>query len=70
MIGAHCGHVLVHLKGASDRLAQWMLIGVFQLVTGLALHFTIIRMNTDLYVHVRFYHLRMLAHTFAHAVSE
>lgn len=49
VIGAHCGHVIVHLVDGKDRVAQWNLAGWAQLIFGLILHFTgAIAMNTDL----------------------
>ncbi|GLT47932.1 hypothetical protein SLA2020_215850 [Shorea laevis] len=50
IIGAHFGHVLIYLKGHSDRLKHWLIMGLFFLVLGLILHFThAIPLNKQLY---------------------
>ncbi|KAE8677699.1 heparan-alpha-glucosaminide N-acetyltransferase-like isoform X3 [Hibiscus syriacus] len=49
IIGVHFGHVLVHLKGHSERLKQWIVMGFAFLVLGFALHFTLIPLNKQLY---------------------
>ncbi|TYI57848.1 hypothetical protein E1A91_D11G311300v1 [Gossypium mustelinum] len=40
IIGVHFGHVLVHLKGHSERLKQWIMMGFALLILGIVLHFT------------------------------
>ncbi|RZC85645.1 hypothetical protein C5167_026321 [Papaver somniferum] len=40
IIGVHFGHILVHLKGHSDRLKHWMGMDLSLLILGLVLHFT------------------------------
>ncbi|KAI3979025.1 hypothetical protein MKX01_016200 [Papaver californicum] len=50
IIGVHFGHILVHLKGHSDRLKHWMGMGLSLLTLGLVLHFTnAIPLNKQLY---------------------
>ncbi|GLT68676.1 hypothetical protein SLA2020_408850 [Shorea laevis] len=50
IIGAHFGHVLIYLKGHSDRLKHWLIMGLFFLVLGLILCFThAIPLNRQLY---------------------
>ncbi|XP_028183472.1 uncharacterized protein LOC114370355 [Glycine soja] len=49
-IGIHYGHVLIHFKGHSERLKQWLLMGFLLLTLGLMLHFTeAIPINKQLY---------------------
>ncbi|XVE89641.1 hypothetical protein DITRI_Ditri20bG0012100 [Diplodiscus trichospermus] len=50
IIGVHFGHVLVHLKGHSERLKQWIIMGFALLILGILLHFThAIPLNKQLY---------------------
>ncbi|GKV42675.1 hypothetical protein SLEP1_g50053 [Rubroshorea leprosula] len=50
IIRAHFGHVLIYLKGHSDRLKHWVIMGLFFLVLGLILHFIhAIPLNKQLY---------------------
>ncbi|KAF4364778.1 hypothetical protein F8388_018454 [Cannabis sativa] len=50
IIGVHFGHVLVHLKGHSERLKNWAMMGFALLISGLILHFThAIPLNKQLY---------------------
>ncbi|KAG1331248.1 heparan-alpha-glucosaminide N-acetyltransferase [Cocos nucifera] len=50
VIGVHYGHVLIHFKGHSERLKQWLLMGVGLLICGIILHFTTaIPINKQLY---------------------
>ncbi|XP_022719435.1 heparan-alpha-glucosaminide N-acetyltransferase isoform X2 [Durio zibethinus] len=50
IIGVHFGHVLVHLKGHSERVKQWIMMGFALLVIGILLHFThAIPLNKQLY---------------------
>ncbi|KAG8390983.1 hypothetical protein BUALT_Bualt01G0140500 [Buddleja alternifolia] len=50
IIGVHCGHVLVHMKGHSSRLQQWTMMGFGLLILGFILHFTdAIPLNKQLY---------------------
>ncbi|PPD90081.1 hypothetical protein GOBAR_DD12966 [Gossypium barbadense] len=50
IIGVHFGHVLVHLKGHSERLKQWIMMGFALLILGIVLHFThAIPLNKQLY---------------------
>ncbi|WRX23607.1 hypothetical protein QQP08_016094 [Theobroma cacao] len=49
IIGVHFGHVLVHLKGHSERLRQWIMMGIALLILGIVLHFTAIPLNKQLY---------------------
>ncbi|CAL9189527.1 unnamed protein product [Musa hybrid cultivar] len=39
-VGVHYGHVLIHLKGHSERLKHWLLTGFGLLICGITLHFT------------------------------
>ncbi|XP_077240213.1 uncharacterized protein LOC143881102 [Tasmannia lanceolata] len=49
-IGVHYGHVLIHFKGHSERLKQWVLMGLGLLIIAIILHFTdAIPMNKQLY---------------------
>lgn len=49
VIGAHCGHVIVHEPESRHRVMQWQLVGGFFLALGLLMHFSgTIPMNTDL----------------------
>nr|XP_010912731.1 heparan-alpha-glucosaminide N-acetyltransferase isoform X2 [Elaeis guineensis] len=50
VIGVHYGHVLIHFKVHSERLKQWLLMGVGLLICGIILHFTtVIPINKQLY---------------------
>ncbi|XP_058082279.1 uncharacterized protein LOC131230391 isoform X2 [Magnolia sinica] len=50
IIGVHCGHVLVHMKGHSSRLKHWAVMGLALLISGIVLHFTnAIPLNKQLY---------------------
>ncbi|KAJ9681883.1 hypothetical protein PVL29_017989 [Vitis rotundifolia] len=50
IIGVHFGHVIMHLKGHSDRLKHWVVMGFGLLVLGITLHFTdAIPLNKQLY---------------------
>ncbi|KAL9318194.1 hypothetical protein ACSQ67_014711 [Phaseolus vulgaris] len=50
IIGIHYGHVLIHFKGHSERLKQWLSLGFFLLIIGIILHFTdAIPINKQLY---------------------
>ncbi|WVY95844.1 hypothetical protein V8G54_027995 [Vigna mungo] len=40
VIGIHYGHVLIHFKGHSERLKQWLTLGLVLFTIGLILHFT------------------------------
>ncbi|POO01767.1 hypothetical protein TorRG33x02_025440 [Trema orientale] len=49
-IGIHYGHVLIHFKGHSERLKQWLSMGFGLLIIGIILHFTdAIPINKQLY---------------------
>lgn len=49
-IGIHYGHVLIHFKGHSERLKQWVSMGVVLVVIAIILHFTdAIPLNKQLY---------------------
>lgn len=49
-IGIHYGHVLIHFKGHSERLKQWVSMGFGLLIIALILHFTdAIPINKQLY---------------------
>ncbi|XP_062167012.1 uncharacterized protein LOC133873309 [Alnus glutinosa] len=49
-IGIHYGHVLIHFKGHSERLKQWVSMGFVLLVLAIILHFTdAIPMNKQLH---------------------
>ncbi|XP_059667581.1 uncharacterized protein LOC132313000 [Cornus florida] len=49
-IGIHYGHVLIHFKGHSERLKQWVSMGLGLLVLAIILHFTdAIPINKQLY---------------------
>ncbi|KAM6593146.1 hypothetical protein CsatA_000849 [Cannabis sativa] len=49
-IGIHYGHILVHFKGHSERLKQWMSMGFGLLIIAIILHFTdAIPINKQLY---------------------
>ncbi|URE12767.1 heparan-alpha-glucosaminide N-acetyltransferase-like [Musa troglodytarum] len=49
-VGVHCGHVLIHLKGHSERLKHWLPMGFGLLICGIILHFTnAIPLNKQLY---------------------
>ncbi|PNX65823.1 heparan-alpha-glucosaminide N-acetyltransferase-like protein, partial [Trifolium pratense] len=39
-IGIHYGHVLIHFKGHSERLKQWLSMGFVLFILGITLHFT------------------------------
>ncbi|KAK3406277.1 hypothetical protein EUGRSUZ_K02443 [Eucalyptus grandis] len=39
-IGIHYGHVLIHFKGHSERLKQWVSMGLCLLIVAIILHFT------------------------------
>ncbi|KAL6613874.1 hypothetical protein ACP70R_036144 [Stipagrostis hirtigluma subsp. patula] len=50
IIGVHYGHVLVHMKSHTDRLKQWITMGIALLVLGIILHFShAIPLNKQLY---------------------
>ncbi|KAK1278179.1 hypothetical protein QJS04_geneDACA007271 [Acorus gramineus] len=50
IIGVHFGHVLVHIKGHTQRLRHWVLMGFALLISGIILHFTsAIPLNKQLY---------------------
>ncbi|KAG0540871.1 hypothetical protein BDA96_03G446700 [Sorghum bicolor] len=50
IIGVHYGHVLVHMKSHTDRLRQWVTMGICLLVLGIILHFShAIPLNKQLY---------------------
>jgi len=50
VVGVHYGHVLVHMKSHTDRLRQWVTMGVALLVLGIILHFShAIPLNKQLY---------------------
>ncbi|XP_027936131.1 heparan-alpha-glucosaminide N-acetyltransferase-like [Vigna unguiculata] len=50
VIGIHYGHVLIHFKGHSERLKQWLSLGFVLFTIGLILHFThAIPINKQLY---------------------
>lgn len=50
VVGVHYGHVLVHMKSHTDRLRQWVTMGVALLVLGIVLHFShAIPLNKQLY---------------------
>ncbi|PAN26678.1 hypothetical protein PAHAL_5G030600 [Panicum hallii] len=50
IIGVHYGHVLVHMKSHTDRLRQWVTMGIALLVLGIILHFShAIQLNKQLY---------------------
>ncbi|KAJ0028466.1 hypothetical protein Pint_35726 [Pistacia integerrima] len=49
-IGIHYGHVLIHFKGHSERLKQWVSMGFGLLIIAIILHFTdAIPINKQLY---------------------
>ncbi|KAK8546297.1 hypothetical protein V6N12_027091 [Hibiscus sabdariffa] len=49
-IGIHYGHVLIHFKGHSERLKQWVSMAVGLLIVAIILHFTdAIPINKQLY---------------------
>ncbi|XP_030541108.1 heparan-alpha-glucosaminide N-acetyltransferase-like [Rhodamnia argentea] len=49
-IGIHYGHVLIHFKGHSERLKQWVSMGLCLLIIAIILHFTdAIPINKQLY---------------------
>ncbi|KAH7681327.1 Heparan-alpha-glucosaminide N-acetyltransferase protein [Dioscorea alata] len=49
-IGVHYGHVLVHFKNHSDRLKQWLLMGLGLIIFAIIFHFTnAIPINKQLY---------------------
>ncbi|KAJ9184344.1 hypothetical protein P3X46_004076 [Hevea brasiliensis] len=49
-IGVHYGHVLIHFKGHSERLKQWVSMGFGLLIIAIILHFTdAIPINKQLY---------------------
>ncbi|XP_058740308.1 uncharacterized protein LOC131612556 [Vicia villosa] len=49
-IGIHYGHVLIHFKGHSERLKQWLSMGSVLLIIAIVLHFTdAIPINKQLY---------------------
>ncbi|PSS23643.1 Heparan-alpha-glucosaminide N-acetyltransferase [Actinidia chinensis var. chinensis] len=49
-IGIHYGHVLIHFKGHSERLKQWVSMGLALLILAIILHFTdAIPINKQLY---------------------
>ncbi|WCJ34458.1 hypothetical protein M5689_015768 [Euphorbia peplus] len=49
-IGIHYGHVLVHFKSHTDRLKQWISVGICLLIIAIILHFTdAIPINKQLY---------------------
>ncbi|KAI3441447.1 DUF1624 domain-containing protein [Psidium guajava] len=49
-IGIHYGHVLIHFKGHSERLKQWVSMGLCLLIVAIVLHFTdAIPINKQLY---------------------
>ncbi|CAN0878712.1 Heparan-alpha-glucosaminide N-acetyltransferase, partial [Linum grandiflorum] len=49
-IGIHYGHVLIHFKDNSERLKQWVSIGVGLIIIGIILHFTdALPINKQLY---------------------
>ncbi|KAJ0088687.1 hypothetical protein Patl1_32217 [Pistacia atlantica] len=49
-IGIHYGHVLIHFKGHSERLKQWVSMGFGLLIMAIILHFTdAIPINKQLY---------------------
>ncbi|MBA0792813.1 hypothetical protein Gohar_017280, partial [Gossypium harknessii] len=49
-IGIHYGHVLIHFKGHSERLKQWVSIALGLLIVAIILHFTnAIPINKQLY---------------------
>ncbi|CAN1802506.1 Heparan-alpha-glucosaminide N-acetyltransferase [Linum perenne] len=49
-IGIHYGHVLIHFKDNSERLKQWVSIGVGLIIIAIVLHFTdAIPINKQLY---------------------
>ncbi|GFS36206.1 heparan-alpha-glucosaminide N-acetyltransferase-like protein [Actinidia rufa] len=49
-IGIHYGHVLIHFKGHSERLKQWVSMGLGLLILSIILHFTdAIPINKQLY---------------------
>ncbi|XVF55534.1 hypothetical protein PTKIN_Ptkin06aG0043600 [Pterospermum kingtungense] len=50
VIGIHYGHVLIHFKGHSQRLKQWVSMGFALLILAFLLHFThAIPINKQLY---------------------
>ncbi|CAL5387785.1 unnamed protein product [Camellia sinensis] len=50
IIGIHYGHILIHFKGHSERLKQWVSMGLGLLIVGIILHFTdAIPLNKQLY---------------------
>ncbi|XXG54120.1 hypothetical protein AAC387_Pa03g2082 [Persea americana] len=50
IIGVHCGRMLLHMKGHSDRLKHWTVMGFVLLISGIVLHFTnAIPLNKQLY---------------------
>ncbi|XP_021289735.1 heparan-alpha-glucosaminide N-acetyltransferase-like [Herrania umbratica] len=49
-IGIHCGHVLIHFKGHSERLKQWVSMALGLIIVAIILHFTdAIPINKQLY---------------------
>ncbi|XP_006577710.3 heparan-alpha-glucosaminide N-acetyltransferase [Glycine max] len=49
-IGIHYGHVLIHFKGHSERLKQWVSMGFVLLIIAIILHFTdALPINKQLY---------------------
>ncbi|KAG4913434.1 hypothetical protein JHK86_053867 [Glycine max] len=49
-IGIHYGHILIHFKGHSERLKQWVLMGFVLLIIAIILHFTdALPINKQLY---------------------
>ncbi|XP_022766130.1 heparan-alpha-glucosaminide N-acetyltransferase-like [Durio zibethinus] len=49
-IGIHYGHVLIHFKGHSERLKQWVSMALVLLIVAIILHFTdAIPINKQLY---------------------
>ncbi|KAM0940144.1 putative heparan-alpha-glucosaminide N-acetyltransferase [Dioscorea sansibarensis] len=49
-IGVHYGHVLIHFKNHSDRLKQWLLMGLGLIIFAVIFHFTnAIPINKQLY---------------------
>ncbi|KAI8014983.1 Heparan-alpha-glucosaminide N-acetyltransferase [Camellia lanceoleosa] len=50
IIGIPYGHILIHFKGHSERLKQWVSMGLGLLIVGIILHFTdAIPLNKQLY---------------------
>ncbi|KAF6171471.1 hypothetical protein GIB67_017995 [Kingdonia uniflora] len=49
-IGVHYGHILIHFKGHSERLKQWVSMAIVLLIIAIILHFTdAIPLNKQLY---------------------